>query len=188
MAKGVPVPAGARGAKGKPKPKPKPKPAAPMGPIPLGGYPMPDPEAAAARKARMDATRARKLSAMAKPKRQRAMRIGLGALAGIGAIAAGGGLVRQRLQKDRTEAALMDFYDSQRRDALAQQVEQVKRQSLERSIDQNLRNVAMFEPGIYTAVAAGRKLPQGAVVLGGEPRVDLLQELGRSMAEGQFRR
>ncbi len=182
MAKrGVPVPAGARGAKGKPKPKPKPKPAAPMGP-------MTNPAAAAARKAQMAATRTRKLSAMGKPKRQRAMRVGLGALAGIGAIAAGGGLVRQRLQKDRTEAALMDFYDSQRRDALAQQVEQVKRQSLERSIDQNIRNVAMFEPGIYAAVAAGRKLPQGAVVLGGEPRVDLLQELGRSMAEGQFGR
>lgn len=182
MAKrGVRVPAGARGAKGKPKPKPAaPAPAAPAAPAPV--------EDAAARKARIDATRARKLSAMGKPKRQRSMRIGLGALAGIGAIAAGGGLVRQRLQKDRTEAALMDFYDSQRRDALAQQVEQVKRQSLERSIDQNIRNVAMFEPGIYTAVAAGRKLPQGAVVLGGEPRVDLLQELGRSMAEGQFRR
>jgi hypothetical protein len=45
----------------------------------------------------------------------------------------------------------------------------------------------LFEPAIYTAVSAGRKLPQGAVVLGGQPRVDLLQELGRSMAEGQFR-
>ena len=178
--RGVPVPAGARGTKGKPKPKPKPKPTAPAAPM----GPMPNPAAAAERKARMDATRARKLSVMG---RQRALRGGLGALAGIGAIATGAGLVRQRIQKDRTEAALMDFYDSQRRDALAQQVEQVKRQSLERSIDQNLRNVALFEPAIYTAVSAGRKLPQGAVVLGGEPRVDLLQELGRSMAEGQFR-
>ena len=182
--RGVPVPAGARGTKGKPKPKPKPKPTAPASPM----GPMPDPAAAAERKARMDATRARKLWAMGKPKRQRALMGGLGALAGIGAIATGANLVRQRLQKDRTEAALMDFYDSQRRDALAQQVEQVKRQSLERSIDQNLRNVALFEPAIYTAVSAGRKLPQGAVVLGGEPRVDLLQELGRSMAEGQFGR
>jgi hypothetical protein len=147
------------GARGtKGKPKPKPKPKPTAPAAPMG------------------------------PKRQRALMGGLGALAGIGAIATGAGLVRQRMQKDRTEAALMDFYDSQRRDALAQQVEQVKRQSLERSIDQNLRNVALFEPAIYTAVSAGRKLPQGAVVLGGEPRVDLLQELGRSMAEGQFGR
>jgi molybdopterin synthase catalytic subunit len=147
---------------------------------------MPDPAAAKARKERLEATKNRKLEALRKQKTRPAL-VGLGALAGIGAIATGAGLVRQRMQKDRTEAALMDFYDSQRRDALAQQVEQVKRQSLERSIDQNLRNVALFEPAIYTAVSAGRKLPQGAVVLGGEPRVDLLQELGRSMAEGQFR-
>jgi|GEM_PF-3179361 len=156
----------------------------PMGPMPLGAFPMLDPEAAAARKAR----RARKLGEIGRAKSVRRGKVGLGALAGIGALAAGMGLVRQRLQKDRIEAALMDFYDSQRRDALAQQVEQVKRQSLERSIDQNIRNVAMFEPGIYAEVAAGRRLPQGAVVLGGEKRVDLLQELGRSMADGQFGR
>lgn len=147
---------------------------------------MPDPEAAAARKARIDATRARKLSAMAKP--QRTMRIGLGALAGIGAIAAGGGAVRNYLRKQQEESALIDFMNATRQNELARMSEESRARSYETAIQQNINNVMQHAPELYSAVVAGRKLPQGAVVLGGEPRVDLLQELGRSMAEGQFRR
>jgi len=66
--------------------------------------------------------------------------------------------------------------------------EQSARASLESSIERNLQNVERFAPDVYASIAAGRRLPQGAVVLGGEKRVDLLQELGRSMAEGQFSR
>jgi hypothetical protein len=36
------------------------------------------------------------------------------------------------------------------------------------------------------SVAAGRRLPTGAVVLGGENRQDLLNELGRAMSDGRF--
>jgi hypothetical protein len=57
---------------------------------------------------------------------------------------------------------------------------------MEFSIQQNLANLERSAPDLYATVAAGRRLPQGAVVLGGGKRVDLLQELGRSMAEGQF--
>jgi hypothetical protein len=35
-------------------------------------------------------------------------------------------------------------------------------------------------------MASGRLLPQGAVVIGGAPRSDLLNELGMAMANGQF--
>jgi len=57
---------------------------------------------------------------------------------------------------------------------------------LESSIQTNLQRLQMEAPELYMRVAAGRRLPQGAVVLGGEKRDDLLQELGRSMSEGQI--
>lgn len=42
-------------------------------------------------------------------------------------------------------------------------------------------------PQLYEQVLAGRRLPMGATVLGGQPRVDLLQELALGMAQGQFK-
>jgi hypothetical protein len=42
-------------------------------------------------------------------------------------------------------------------------------------------------PQLYEQVLAGRRLPLGATVLGGQPRVDLLQELALGMAQGQFK-
>lgn len=43
-------------------------------------------------------------------------------------------------------------------------------------------NLAAVSPQTFNEVLAGERLPQGAVVLGGQPRVDLLQDLAYNLA------
>lgn len=57
---------------------------------------------------------------------------------------------------------------------------------LQQSIQENLARVAQNNPALYNQVSAGRRLPRGAVVLGGQPRQDLLMELARAMDSGAF--
>lgn len=52
--------------------------------------------------------------------------------------------------------------------------------------DENARRLAMYAPHLYNQVMAGRKLPKNAVVIGGTPRTDLLEELASSMADGAW--
>lgn len=135
------------------------------------------------------ARRERKLEAIRGPVRGRNKRNALIALATLGAAAGtavGSGLVRRAVQRPIEEAAFLDFQRGQREIALQEMADQAARKSMEFSIQQNLANLERSAPDLYATVAAGRRLPQGAVVLGGGKRVDLLQELGRSMAEGQF--
>jgi hypothetical protein len=115
-------------------------------------------------------------------------RAGLAALGGLG-LAAG---ARKGMQMAGiTEQQLMDkaAYDLQRqvRDAgLASLTNEAQGLSYEDSIQRNLQQIMQRAPDLYMSVAAGRRLPSGAVVLGGAPRQDLLNELGRSMADGRF--
>ena len=55
-------------------------------------------------------------------------------------------------------------------------------QSLQASMAQSLARLAAASPQTYNQVMAGRQLPQGAVVLGGAPRVDLMEDLALRMA------
>lgn len=57
---------------------------------------------------------------------------------------------------------------------------------MQQSIQDNLQRVAQNNPALYNQVSAGRRLPRGAVVLGGQPRQDLLMELARAMDSGAF--
>lgn len=57
---------------------------------------------------------------------------------------------------------------------------------MQQSIQENLQRVAQNNPALYNQIAAGRRLPRGAVVLGGQPRQDLLMELARGMDSGAF--
>jgi len=51
---------------------------------------------------------------------------------------------------------------------------------------ESLSRLASVDPHLYNEVLSGRKLPQGAMVFGGQPRVDLLEQLGMQMAQGHF--
>jgi len=107
---------------------------------------------------------------------------GLSALAGLG-------LLKAKNTADSNKAfreAGQDEELHRRQTVLADMAGLVRSQSLEASIQANLAEVQRQSPFLYNQVAAGRVLPQGAVVLGGRTRQDLLQELGRSMSEGQF--
>ena len=48
-----------------------------------------------------------------------------------------------------------------------------------------VRQLAFYSPQKYQELLAGRKLPQDAVVIGGSPRVDLLQQFATDVAMGQ---
>jgi hypothetical protein len=82
--------------------------------------------------------------------------------------------------------ALADMQDRDRKDRLQQVAAQAREDSYRDSINMNLTRVQQYAPDLYAKVAAGRQLPQGAVVIGGAPRQDLLNELGRAMADGRF--
>lgn len=107
---------------------------------------------------------------------------GLAALAGLGI---GKGIDTYRTNQARLEDE-RDTELQRRESVLAGLVAESKAQSLDAAIQANLAEVQRQSPFLYNQVAAGRVLPQGAVVLGGRTRQDLLQELGRSMSEGQF--
>lgn len=110
----------------------------------------------------------------------------LAALAGLGGLAGMAGYAYGEVERATAEDAFREFRRNQRQQVINQMADQAGRQSLQAAIDSNLRRVAQADPAMYAQVMAGRRLPQGAVVLGGEQRTDLLQELGRAMAEGQF--
>jgi hypothetical protein len=59
---------------------------------------------------------------------------------------------------------------------------------MERTLAQNQARLAQANPTLYTSVMAGRKVPTGAVVLGGRPRTDLMRELAASMDSGAFQK
>ena len=110
----------------------------------------------------------------------------LAALAGLGGLAGIANYAYGEAERVTAEDAFREFRRNQRQQVINQMADQAGRQSLQAAIDSNLRRVAQSDPAMYAQVMAGRRLPQGAVVLGGEQRTDLLQELGRAMAEGQF--
>lgn len=84
--------------------------------------------------------------------------------------------------------AISDIQNNRRQAELAGDAANAMAQSYQASIEQNLQTVRQNAPDLYMAVASGRRLPQGAVVIGGEQRQDLLNELGRAMADGRFSR
>lgn len=110
------------------------------------------------------------------------------AAAGIGAGLAGVGKLVGDYREQMIRKALLDIQKGQ--DDLRQRdlIRQAQASSYEDAIQRNLQSLSQSAPDLYASVAAGRKLPQGGVVIGGAPRQDLLNELGRAMADGRFSR
>lgn len=113
-----------------------------------------------------------------------------GGLAGLGALAGGalvGKLIQSRAESSEIEQQRMeDLRRSARRDMLDLLGRKEHKQALQMNINDNLAQLQAQAPDLYMSVAAGRRLPQGAVVIGGVPRQDLLQQLGMSMSNGDF--
>jgi len=75
---------------------------------------------------------------------------------------------------------------AQQQMALAERVQRRKRERLERLTQENAANIAVQNPHLFQEILAGRELPRDAVVLGGRPRTDLLKEVARNMAAGNY--
>jgi len=60
-------------------------------------------------------------------------------------------------------------------------------ENLQRRMQQATMRLAVADPHLYNEVMAGRSLPKDAVVFGGQPRTDLMEELAMSMAQDQFK-
>jgi hypothetical protein len=113
---------------------------------------------------------------------------GVGALALLGGNALKNSIMRSMGATDEQlmQKALADLQAQQQRQELNGLVQQAQTSSYQDSIQRNLQNMQRYAPDLYMSVAAGRRLPTGAVVLGGENRQDLLNELGRAMSDGRF--
>jgi hypothetical protein len=115
-------------------------------------------------------------------------RVGVRAGLGLGAAGLVGSVALGEYRKKLQQQAILDLLGGE--DRLRQQalMKQAQAASYEDAIQRNLQRLSQAAPDLYASVAAGRKLPQGGVVIGGAPRQDLLNELGRAMADGRFSR
>ena len=59
-------------------------------------------------------------------------------------------------------------------------------EDLQRRMARASMRLAAVDPHLYNEIVAGRTLPRDAVVFGGKPRTDLMEDLSMSMAEGNF--
>lgn len=113
----------------------------------------------------------------------------LGMLAGGAGLASAGLSVAYGINRDAMiREAIRDLTKRQEDLKVSDARRRGQEASYESSINMNLQRLAQSAPELYASVAAGRKLPQGGVAIGGAPRQDLLNELGRAMADGRFSR
>lgn len=127
----------------------------------------------------MAETRAR-LSSLRSSKVAKGVGLGmLGALAGAGI--AGG--LKTKPDTSKLTQAVDEAVRLARGEKVAKILEQAR---VEKALAQNQARLAQANPTLYTSVMAGRKVPTGAVVLGGKPRMDLMRELAASMDRGAF--
>lgn len=62
----------------------------------------------------------------------------------------------------------------------------LRSQRLQMDMKANVARLAAMAPDVYSQVLAGRRIPRGGVVIGGTPRIDLMEDLASSMSQGRF--
>lgn len=94
------------------------------------------------------------------------------------------GALRGVSDEPRREGAVAFEHDLQlRREGLVQRMRQ---EQLRRRMLASAARLAAVDPHLYNQILAGRRLPEGARVFGGQPRVDLMEQLAYEMASGQY--
>ena len=139
--------------------------------------------------------RARRMAQMDAIRNRRKLGKGLkyGGIAALGALGLAAAVKKGMrtagvLDEQLMEKAASDLQAQMRQAGVNDLTSQAQSMSYEDAIGRNLQQIQRYAPDLYMSVAAGRRLPTGAVVLGGSPRQDLLNELGRAMSDGQFSR
>lgn len=64
--------------------------------------------------------------------------------------------------------------------------QQRRQQDLEQLVNVNTQMLAQNAPQLFNQIMAGRELPDGATVIGGQPRTDLMREVAMQMSQGGF--
>lgn len=117
--------------------------------------------------------------------------IALGAGAGLGAfgmVTGLGGPVVGGLFDDlrgETERSAIEQVRMTSQENLQSRLKQMEDVRIQERNDRNLARIQQSSPHMFQQVMTGRVLPQGAVVLGGGAREDLLQELATYMGSLQ---
>jgi len=110
---------------------------------------------------------------------------GLGAfgmVAGLGAPIAGGLFDDLR---GETERVAIEQVRSSSQENLRSRLRAMEDVRIQERNDKNLARIQQSSPHMFQQVMSGRVLPQGAIVLGGGVREDLLQELAAHMGSLQ---
>jgi len=68
-----------------------------------------------------------------------------------------------------------------------QEVVRAREKRIKRLQRENMARVMQFAPDLAQSLMAGRELPLDAVVIGGQPRMDLMEQVARDMAMGRFK-
>lgn len=85
--------------------------------------------------------------------------------------------IQGAIDEVRDRQRFQEFQDAQN----FRLTKQLRDQRIREMVERNMAVVQARDPHLYSQVMAGRVLPQGAVVLGGRPRTDLMEELAYSM-------
>lgn len=96
-----------------------------------------------------------------------------------------GGAASELFLRDR-KGALDAQYEYEVESLLNEIAQYQERRAVEKTIATNTYRLARDNPQLYQEVLVARRLPRGAVVLGGKPRTDLLQELALRMGQGAY--
>lgn len=89
----------------------------------------------------------------------------------------------KRLGTDQTDREIKNLSSERETKFL----DALKARRLQQVMGENQARLAAFDPHTYYEVLAGRRLPIGAVVFGGAPRTDLMEQLAYGMATGKYR-
>jgi hypothetical protein len=63
---------------------------------------------------------------------------------------------------------------------------EIENQARAQRFAQNTVSLIQNAPSVAQQIMAGRRLPKGAVVIGGTPRIDLMQQMAEQMSDGAF--
>jgi len=80
-----------------------------------------------------------------------------------------------------TTEVIQQYKRQEKLDALQQGMMQ-RQQAVEQELAKQSARLAAANPHLYNQIIAGRRLPQGAVILGGNPRTDLMEQIASGMA------
>lgn len=94
--------------------------------------------------------------------------------------------MKKAITRDPYDDALIESQERSREKKVALRT-RAQYEDLQRRMAQASMRLAALDPHLYNEIMAGRSLPKDAVVFGGQPRTDLMEELSMGMAQGQFK-